>query len=127
VVASFLLFGIANGAVNTPITNTAVAGMPPSMAGLAASLASSGRQTGITLGVAISGTIVGPALARGGTALTDPARGVAFTDAARGVWWLVAGVGVAVVGLALLATRRRAYDSAARAADLFDSVSTGTR
>jgi EmrB/QacA subfamily drug resistance transporter len=57
VLASHLLFGIFLGTVNPPITNTAVSGMPPSMAGVATSLASVGRQTGTTLGVAISGTI----------------------------------------------------------------------
>ena len=49
------------------------------MAGVAASLASTGRQTGTTLGVAISGTIVGSALARGGTAeAMAAAEGLAF-------------------------------------------------
>jgi EmrB/QacA subfamily drug resistance transporter len=118
VIGTLMFFGLSNGAVNTPITNSAVAGMPRSMAGLAASVASAGRQTGITLGVAIAGTVVGPALARGGTA---------FTDAARGVWWLVVGLGVAIVALGLFATGRRAYDSAARAADLFEGVTAGSR
>jgi MFS transporter len=44
-----------------------------------------GRQVGTTLGVAISGTIVGPALARGGTA---------FTGAEHGVWWMALGLGL---------------------------------
>ena len=59
VLAIYVLFGIFLGTVNPPITNTAVSGMPRSMAGVATSLASAGRQTGTTLGVAISGTIVG--------------------------------------------------------------------
>ena len=84
VLAIYLLFGIFQGTVNPPITNSAVSGMPRSMAGVAASLASAGRQTGTALGVAISGTIVGSALARGGTA---------FTSAEHGVWWLVLGLG----------------------------------
>jgi EmrB/QacA subfamily drug resistance transporter len=97
VLAIYLLFGIFLGTINPPITNTAVSGMPRSMAGVAASLASAGRQTGTTLGVAISGTIVGSALARGGTA---------FTGAERGVWWLVLGLGVGIVVLGLLSTWR---------------------
>ena len=40
VLAVYLLFGIFLGTVNPPITNTAVSGMPASMAGVAASLAS---------------------------------------------------------------------------------------
>jgi EmrB/QacA subfamily drug resistance transporter len=110
VLAIYLLFGVFLGTVNPPITNTAVSGMPRSMSGVAASLASTGRQTGTTLGVAISGTIVGSALARGGTA---------FTDAEHGVWWLVLGLGVGVLVLGLLSTGRWALGTAGRAAALF--------
>ena len=116
VLAIYVLFGIFLGTINPPITNTAVSGMPRSMAGVAASLASAARQTGTTLGVAISGTIVGSALARGGTA---------FTSAEDGVWWLVLGLGVGVVVLGLLSTGRRALDTAGRAAALFEEVDRG--
>jgi EmrB/QacA subfamily drug resistance transporter len=116
VLAVYLLFGIFLGTVNPPITNTAVSGMPRSMAGVATALASAGRQTGTTLGVAISGTIVGPALVRGGTA---------FTGAERGVWWLVIGLGVAILALGLLCTGRWAMGTAARAAALFEEVDRG--
>lgn len=108
VLAVYLLFGVFLGTVNPPITNTAVSGMPRSMAGLAASVASSGRQTGTTLGVAIAGTIVG--------------SGTVFTDSARGVWWLVFGLGAGVLVLALLSTGRRAAATAGRAAALFDRM-----
>jgi MFS family permease len=108
VLAIYLLFGIAVGTVNPPITNSAVSGMPASMAGVAASLASTGRQAGTTLGIAISGTIVGPALARGGPA---------FTSAARGVWWMVLGLGAGIAVLALA--------TAGRAAALFEVVDQG--
>jgi EmrB/QacA subfamily drug resistance transporter len=113
VLACYLLIGIAVGTINPPITNTAVSGMPASMAGVAASLASAGRQTGVTLGVAISGTIMGSALARGGTA---------FTSAARGVWWLVLALGIGIVVLGLLSTGRWAVATAGRAAALFEGV-----
>jgi EmrB/QacA subfamily drug resistance transporter len=116
VLAIYLLFGVFLSTINPPITNTAVSGMPRSMAGVAASLASTSRQIGITLGVAISGTIVGPALARGGTA---------FTHAERGVWWLALGLGVGVAVLGLLSTGRWAMSTAARAASLFDEVDRG--
>jgi EmrB/QacA subfamily drug resistance transporter len=111
VLAIYLLFGVFLGAVNPPITNSAISGMPRSMAGLAGSLASTGRQTGTTLGVAISGTVIGPASARGGTA---------FTSAAHGVWWmiLVLGAGIAVLGL--VSTGRWASRTAVRAAALFE-------
>jgi hypothetical protein len=113
VLAIYPLFGIALGTINPPITNTAVSAMPASMAGVAASLASAGRHSGTTLGVAISGTIVGSALARGGTA---------FTSAAHGVWWLVLGFGVGILVLGLLSTARWALDTAGWAAALFEGV-----
>jgi len=96
VLATFAVFGVALGTVNPPITNSAVAGMPPAMAGLAASVASAGRQTGTTLGVAIAGTIVGSA-----------STGAAFTTAEHGVWWLVLALGAGILALGLLSTRQR--------------------
>ncbi len=116
VIASYLLFGIFLGTVNPPITNTAVSGMPRSMAGVATALASAGRQTGTTLGVAIAGTIVGSALARGGTA---------FTSAEHGVWWMVLGLGAGLGALGLLSTGRWARATAGRAAALFEAVDRG--
>ncbi|MGW3497683.1 MFS transporter [Streptomyces sp. NPDC001020] len=114
--AVYLLFGLFLSTVNPPITNTAVSGMPRSMAGVAASLASASRQTGTTLGVAISGAIVGSVLPRDGTA---------FTRAERGVWWMVLTLGLSIVVLGLLSTGRRAMHTAARAAALFDEVDQG--
>jgi len=111
VLAIYLLFGIFLGTINPPITNTAVSGMPTSMAGVATSLASAGRQTGTTLGVAIAGTIVESALARGG---------MAFTNAEHGVWWIVVGLGLVIFALGLITTSRGALGSAERAAALFD-------
>ncbi|MCR6484584.1 MFS transporter [Amycolatopsis sp. OK19-0408] len=105
VLAVYLLFGVFLGTVNPPITNTAVSGMPRSMAGVAGSLASAGRQTGTTLGVAIAGTVAGPG-----------------TASAAGVWWLVAALGVGVLVLALVSTGRTAAATARRAAALFDAV-----
>ena len=45
--------------VNPPITNTAITGMPPSQAGVAAAVASTSRQVGATLGVAVLGALAG--------------------------------------------------------------------
>jgi hypothetical protein len=113
VLGTFLFFGVSQAMVNPPITNTAVAGMPRSMAAVAASLVSVGRQIGFALGVAIAGVIVSSTLTRGGTA---------FTGAAQGVWWLLLGLGAGVVVLALVSTGRRALVTAGRAAALFDEV-----
>ncbi|WP_030991534.1 MULTISPECIES: MFS transporter [unclassified Streptomyces] len=114
--AIYTLIGVFQGTVNPPITNTAVSGMPRSMVGVATSLASAGRQTGTTLGVAVAGTIVGTSVAHGGTT---------YTDAAHGVWWLLVGLGLAIVALALLSTGRWAKETAARAAALFEEVERG--
>jgi hypothetical protein len=98
VLAIYLLFGVFLGAVNPPITNSAISEMPRSMAGLAGSLASTGRQADTTVGVAISRTIIGPALTRGG---------MAFTSAAHGVWWMVVALGAGIVVLGLASTGGR--------------------
>ncbi|MGW4382446.1 MFS transporter [Kitasatospora sp. NPDC004531] len=116
VLAIYLLFGLFLGTGNPPVTNTAVSGMPRSMAGVATSLISAARQTGTTLGVGISGTIVGAAAARGGTA---------YTEAEHGVWWLSFGLGLAVIALCLLSTGAWARSTAARAAELFEEVDRG--
>ena len=105
VLAIYLLFGIFQGTINPPISNTAVSGVPRSMIAVAASLASTGRQIGTTLGIAIAGTITGPALSRGKAA---------FTHAERGVWWLLIGLAVGVVALSLLGTGRWAAKESAR-------------
>ncbi|OEV11269.1 MFS transporter [Streptomyces nanshensis] len=109
----YVLIGIFLGMVNPPVTDTAVSGMPRSMAGVAGSLASAGRQTGTTLGVAIAGVVVGPALPRGGPA---------FLEAAQIVWWMVSGVGAGLVLLALLSTGTWAESTAARTRALFSEL-----
>jgi EmrB/QacA subfamily drug resistance transporter len=105
--AAYLLFGFGFGAVNSPITNTAVSGMPVEQAGVAAAVASTSRQIGSSLGVAIAGSIVGVAagtVGRGFTAATHPA------------WWVVAASGAAVAVLGSVTTGRWAQATAARTA-----------
>ncbi|KAA9149252.1 DHA2 family efflux MFS transporter permease subunit [Amycolatopsis acidicola] len=114
VLGSYVVFGIFQATINPPIANTAISGMPRSMAGLAGSLASVGRQVGVSLGVAIAGTAVGSAH-----------RAAEFTAAARGIWLLVVGLGVVIVVLALVSTGPRALASAGRAAALFDEMERG--
>ncbi len=65
------------------------------MAGMAASVASTSRQVGTTVGAAIAGTIVGSTMARGSTA---------YTDAEHAAWWLTFGLGLAIVALGLFST-----------------------
>jgi len=97
VLAIYLFFGLFLGTVNPPITNTAISGMPTSMAGLAGSVASSARQTGTTLGVAVAGTIVG-----------STANPQAFTAAEHRVWLVVLALGLGILGLAFVSATRTA-------------------
>ena len=57
-VAAYVVFGVGFGMVNAPITNTAVSGMPVTQAGVAAGVASTSRQVGSALGVAVLGSLV---------------------------------------------------------------------
>ena len=106
---AYTLFGTGFGLVNTPITNAAVSGMPRSQAGVSAAIASTGRQIGNSLGVAVLGAIV---TAHG------PEHG-GFAEASRLGWWIIAGCGAVVVALGVLTTTGRANASAARIAARF--------
>jgi EmrB/QacA subfamily drug resistance transporter len=55
---AYLLIGLGFGMVNPPITNAAVSGMPLSQTGVAAAVASTARQVGSVLGVAVLGSVV---------------------------------------------------------------------
>jgi MFS family permease len=109
--ASYFLAGIGTGLVNPPITNTAVSGMPPSQAGVAAAVASTSRQVGMTLGVAVIG-----AIASGGATGTI---GRHFVTATHPAWWIVAGFGGAILVLGVLTTTRWADETARRTAERF--------
>jgi len=98
-VTCYVVFGLGFGMVNAPITNTAVSGMPRSQAGVAAAIASTSRQVGGALGVAVVGAVVV-------SALSGPASH-GFATASRTGWWIVCGCGVAVLALGLLTTSRR--------------------
>jgi EmrB/QacA subfamily drug resistance transporter len=93
---SYGLFGIGFGAVNSPITYTAVSGMPNDQAGVAAAVASTSRQIGQSLGVAIIGSIVGSATADG--------LGSRLAAASHPAWWTIAGFGAIVLALGVAST-----------------------
>ena len=105
---AYAIFGLGLGMVNPPITNTAVSGMPPSQAGVAAAIASTSRNVGMTLGVAVIGAIAG-----GGVA---GSVGKGFAIATHPGWSVIAGLGVVVLGLGVLTTTSWARDTAARTA-----------
>ena len=110
---SYVLFGIGFGMVNAPITNTAVSGMPKAQAGVAAAVASTSRQIGASLGVALAGTIVGTHIHEG------------FAQASHPFWWLVVGGGLTVVVLAWLSNTRWARDTTSEMAHLLEEVPVG--
>jgi EmrB/QacA subfamily drug resistance transporter len=105
---AYFVFGIGFGMVNPPITNTAVLGMPEAQAGVAAAVASTSRQVGQTLGVAIAG-----AIAAAGAVSVGPG----FVQSSHAVWWMVAGCGVAIVLLGAISTTGWANASATRVAN----------
>ncbi|MET9497006.1 MFS transporter [Streptomyces sp. NPDC006552] len=115
----YVLFGIGFGFVNAPITNTAVSGMPRAQAGVAAAVASTSRQIGQTLGVAVIGAVLAS-----GVAGSSYAR--AFVGASRSCWWIIAGCGLAVLVLGALTSgpwaRRTARRTAERLAEPQDAA-----
>ncbi|MFF8634767.1 MFS transporter [Streptomyces pilosus] len=86
----YVLFGVGFGFVNAPITNTAVSGMPTAQAGVASAVASTSRQLGQALGVAVVGAVLAAGV--GASPHAD-----AFVPAARPAWWILAGCGLAVL------------------------------
>jgi EmrB/QacA subfamily drug resistance transporter len=107
----YAIFGLGFGTVNPPITNTAVSGMPRAQAGVAAAVASTSRQVGQSMGVAVIGSVV--ASQAGGQLRTG------FTAAGHIGWAILAGCGAVVTILAVVTTGPKAYASAERAAALF--------
>ncbi|MBB3173606.1 EmrB/QacA subfamily drug resistance transporter [Endobacter medicaginis] len=85
---ALMLFGAGYGTVNAPISTAAIAGLPRERTALAGSVASTARQVGLALGIALVGTVV-----RGDVAALVPA------------WWAVIAVGVAIVLMGWWGTR----------------------
>ncbi|MFJ9818325.1 MFS transporter [Streptomyces sp. NPDC101151] len=113
--AGYVLFGIGFGFVNAPITNTAVSGMPRAQAGVAAAVASTSRQLGQTLGVAVIGAVLASGV--GASSYKD-----AFVAAARPGWWILTVCGAAVLVLGLVSSGRWARRTAERTAERLQSA-----
>ncbi|MET0865910.1 MAG: MFS transporter [Nakamurella sp.] len=111
VIVGYLLFGIGFGMMNAPITNTAVSGMPTSQAGVAAAVASTSRQIGSALGVAVLGSLV--------TSRVVGPMTTSFAAAAEPAWIVIAGCGVLVFVLGIVSTTEWAKQTARRTAEQF--------
>ena len=113
IMLAYVLFGVGLGMVNPAITNNAVAGMPLSQAGVAAAIASTGRQVGAALGVAVAGTVVS----------ASHAKGSDFTQATHPIWWIMTGCSAIVLLLGWASTTPWAHASTERVAFLLDHSS----
>jgi predicted MFS family arabinose efflux permease len=91
---AYVIFGVGFGFVNAPITNAAVSGMPRAQAGVAAAIATTSRQVGQALGVAVAGALVTSHVA------------------ASVQWWTLAACGALVLLLGLIGTTGRALATA---------------
>jgi EmrB/QacA subfamily drug resistance transporter len=107
--AIFAVFGIGFSMVNAPITTAAVSGMPTDRAGAASAVASTSRQVGVSLGVALCGPVAGAALST---------MGADFAVAARPLWFVGVALGVTILVLGFYSTSARALRSAERLAPL---------
>jgi EmrB/QacA subfamily drug resistance transporter len=101
-IVAYLIFGTGSGLVAAPITNTALSGMPVDQAGVAGAIASTSRQFGAALGVAVAGAIIAGSSRAG------------FTTASHGAWAVIAACGVAVLLLGLGSTGAWARRAAKR-------------
>ena len=111
-VIGYLAFGAGFGLINPPITNTAVSGMPATQAGVASAVASTSRQVGAALGVAIIGSVV--------TSRVTGPLGAGLAGASHVGWAIVVGCGVAIMVLGLLTTTRAARRTAEETAATFE-------
>jgi EmrB/QacA subfamily drug resistance transporter len=114
--AVYALFGIALGMVNPAIASNAVEGMPRSQAGVAAAIASTSRQVGAALGIAIAGTIVATSRHHGASA-------AGFTQATHPIWWMMVAASLVTLLLAWASNTPWAKASTQAVAHLLESGS----
>jgi len=110
--AAYFLRGAGVGLVNPPISTVAISGMPAAQAGVAGAIASTSRQVGFALGVAIVGAVSGVAATR--------QIGPSFASATHAGWVVLSALGLIVVVLGWMTTTKKALASAERTARLFE-------
>ena len=121
-IIAYLVFGFGFGLVNPPITQTAVSGMPAAQAGVAAAVASTSRQVGQSLGVAVVGVAA--------TSGLQGSLSAGLAQASHPGWWIITVCGLGVLALGVGTTSPRALRSAERTAELLGGqvpVTTASR
>jgi EmrB/QacA subfamily drug resistance transporter len=114
--AAYFVFGCGFGLINPPITNAAVSGMPPSQAGVAAAVASTSRQVGATLGVAVVGAVAGSGL--------SGEIGPGFATATHPSWWILVGLSFVILLVSVVTTTEWARNTAVKTAARFREGTT---
>jgi EmrB/QacA subfamily drug resistance transporter len=109
-IAAFVVYAAGFGFVNAPITNTAVSGMPRAQAGVAAAIASTSRQVGAALGVAVVGSVL--------TSGVTGSLHSGLVPASHAAWWVITAANLLVLVLGVLTTGPRALATARRNAEL---------
>lgn len=112
-ITAYVVFGVGFGMINPPITTTAVSGMPAAQAGVASAVASTSRQVGAALGVAVIGSLV--------TSSVVGPLGPGLAAASHAGWGVVIGCGLAVLALGVLTTGEWARGTARRSAELISA------
>jgi EmrB/QacA subfamily drug resistance transporter len=113
---AYALFGVGLGMINPAISNSAIAGMPLSQTGVAAAIASTSRQVGAAMGVAVAGTVVS----------ISRATGTPFTPATHPVWYAMTLSGLLILAMGWLSTTPWALASTKKVAALFPNPTPAT-
>jgi EmrB/QacA subfamily drug resistance transporter len=109
---AYVIFGLGLGTVNAPVTNAAVSGMPRAQAGVAAATATTARQFGQTLGVAIAGAIVSTTATATHIAHAAPSPHTTLASASHPAWWLMVSCGAVMLTLGIAVTTNQARETA---------------
>jgi EmrB/QacA subfamily drug resistance transporter len=104
-----LLVGIGYGFINAPVSTVAVATLPREQAGVAAGTASSARNVGLVLGIAVLGSVVNERLPG---LRAHEAFAPAYTEAIHAAYLVAGGVALAAAGVALATLRTEPPGSA---------------
>jgi EmrB/QacA subfamily drug resistance transporter len=109
--AAYLVVGAGYAVLSAPVSTVAVASMPRDQAGVAAALASSGRNVGVVFGIAVLGAIVNgrvPVMLRPGDGVSDAALAAfrhLYVEALHTAYIVAAAVGFVGAVVAALTMR----------------------